>query len=74
MEDSDLSSRRDTLFDGDTSSSDMSFKDRVENVCKDEGCEDGKITVDDKGWFARGTGVLLDEAFSIVPGSRESET
>lgn len=48
------SSRRETLFVGETSSSPISVEVDGAYVCREEGCEDGKIRVDVAEWIASG--------------------
>lgn len=64
-----FSSRRDTLFDGDTSSSDINFEVEGENVCRDEGCDDGSINVDESVCTARGADVGAEERPYDIEGS-----
>jgi hypothetical protein len=63
---SGVSSRLETRFEGETS---ISVKRRFregENICSDEGCEEGRMILDDGLWKTRGTRSLLGYAFGSV--------
>jgi len=64
------SSRRETLFVGDTSNSPISIDVDGAYVWREEGCEDGRIRVDVAGWMAIGTQGNVDELLYEASGPR----
>ena len=60
---SGCSSRREILFEGETSNSDISFEYDGEYIWSDDGCDDGRIRVEVMEWTARDAviGAMCDE-------------
>lgn len=56
-----FSSRRDTLFDGDISSSETIFDEVKENICTEDAWDEGRIKVEEEGCSAKGTGLEDDD-------------
>ncbi len=55
-----FSSFRATLFDGDTSSSEINLDDVGEYICKDDGWDEGRISVDVAACATIGDAVILE--------------
>jgi hypothetical protein len=64
-----LSSRRETLLEGETSSSDISLDEEGEYVWSDEGCDEGRMRVDVGVWTAKGADTEVDGHMCGVAGS-----
>jgi len=54
-----LSSRRDTRFEGETSSSETSLEEEGEYICNEEGCDEGNKRVELRPCIPRGTCCIL---------------
>ena len=66
-----MSSRRETLLEGETSSSEISLEDEGEYVWSDEGCDEGRMRVDVRVWTARGADAEVDGRTCGVAGSTD---
>lgn len=66
---SGLSSRLDTRFEGETSSSDKSVDVDGEKVWREEGWEEGRMRVEEREWTARGTAVDVEGRSWDIAGS-----
>ena len=55
-----FSSLRETRLEGDTSNSENNFDEDGEYACNEDGCEEGRMSVDDSGCTVRGVGADAD--------------
>jgi hypothetical protein len=63
------SSRRETLFVGETSNSPINVEVDGAYVCREEGCDDGRIRVDVAEWTASGADENVGKPLEDASGS-----
>jgi hypothetical protein len=69
-----VSSRRETLFVGETSNSPINVEVDGAYICREEGCEDGKTSVDVAEWTASGAEEDVGKPLWDASGSRQRQT
>jgi hypothetical protein len=68
-----FSSLRETRLEGDTSKSENNFDEDGEYACNEDGCEEGRMSVDDSECTVRGVGADADGLLCDTAGSERRD-